>query len=89
VAIEAAQAAAMSPFDLNAGQPNHAGFAPMSDASNVQWIRPDRPAYLPPSTSTASVAGRSARATAMIVIALTLACTFLAVYDLFLLAAGA
>ncbi len=79
----------MSPFDLSAGQSSGVGFAPTSGAPDVRWIRPDRPAaYLPSPVAKAQAAERSERANAMIVIVLTLACTVLALYDLFLLAAG-
>jgi hypothetical protein len=87
----------MSPFDLSAGQSQSSGvgfggvgFAPMSGAPgpDVKWIRPDRPAYLAPPTARSDATERSERANAMIVICLTLACTVLALYDLFLLAAG-
>jgi hypothetical protein len=78
----------MSPFDLSAGQSNRVGFTPASGAPDVKWIRPDRPAYLPPPMSNAAATGRSERVNALIVIVLTLACTVLAVFDLFLLASG-
>jgi hypothetical protein len=79
---------AMSPFDLSAGQSSRVGFTPASGAPDVKWIAPDRPAYLPPPASKIAIQERSERATARIVIVLTLACTVLALYDLFLLAAG-
>ncbi len=79
----------MSPFDLSAGRSSHVGFTPASSAPDVTWIRPDSQAYLPPPMSQAQATERSERATARIVIVLTLACTVLALYDLFLLAAGA
>jgi len=79
---------AMSPFDLSAGPSSRVGFAPTSGASDVRWIRPDRPAYLPPPMSKSAMKERSERANALIVIVLTLACTVLAIFDLFLLAAG-
>jgi hypothetical protein len=77
----------MSPFDLSAGPSSRVGFTPVSGAPDVRWIRPDRPAHLPPPASKA-VQERSERANALIVIVLTLACTALAIFDLFLLAAG-
>ncbi len=55
------------------------------DASSVRWIRDESvnaPLVLP------TITDRSERTTALIVVALTLACTVLAIYDLFLLAAG-
>jgi hypothetical protein len=78
----------MSPFDLSAGQSSRVGFAPASGSSEVRWIRPDRPTHLPPPMSKSAVRERTERANALIVIALTLACTALAVFDLFLLAVG-
>jgi hypothetical protein len=81
------RARAMSPFDLSAGPSSRVGFTPVSGAPDVRWIRPDRPAHLPPPASKA-VQERSERANALIVIVLTLACTALAIFDLFLLAAG-
>ena len=78
----------MSPFDLSAGQFSGVGFVPTSGAPDVRWIRPDRPAYLPPPMAKAQATERSERANALIVIVLTLACTALAIFDLFLLAAG-
>jgi hypothetical protein len=80
---------AMSPFDLSAGQSGGVGFTPASGSPDVKWIRPDRTTHLPPSPmATSQAAERSERANALIVIGLTLACTVLAIYDLFLLAAG-
>jgi hypothetical protein len=78
----------MSPFDLSAGQSSHVGFTPASGSPDVRWIRPDRPAYLPPPMSKSAAGERAERANALIVVALTLACTALAIFDLFLLAAG-
>jgi hypothetical protein len=78
----------MSPFDLSAGQSSHVGFTPASGSRDVQWIRPDTPTYLPPPMSKSAARERTERANALIVIALTLACTALAVFDLFLLAVG-
>ena len=80
---------AMSPFDLSAGQSSRVGFTPASGAPDVKWIRPDRHAYLPPPMSKISNLRSAAnRRTPMIVIVLTLACTVLAIFDLFLLASG-
>jgi hypothetical protein len=78
----------MSPFDLSAGQSSHVGFTPASGSRDVQWIRPDTPTHLPPPMSKSAARERAERTNALIVIALTLACTALAVFDLFLLAAG-
>jgi hypothetical protein len=82
------QVPAMGPFDLSAGPSSRVGFTPVSGAPDVRWIRPDRPAYLPPPMSKTAIRERSERANALIVIVLTLACTALAIFDLFLLAAG-
>jgi hypothetical protein len=78
----------MSPFDLSAGQSSRAEFAPTSSPTDVKWIRPDRPAYLPPPMPERAIRERSERTNALIVIVLTLACTILAIFDLFLLASG-
>jgi hypothetical protein len=84
----------MSPFDSSAGrsgragQTSRVGFVSTSGAPDVKWIRPDRPAYLSPPASKTAIRERSERVNAMIVLVLTLACTVLAVFDLFLLASG-
>jgi hypothetical protein len=78
----------MSAFDLSAGPSGRMGFAPASGPSDVKWIAPDRPDYLPPPMSKSAAIERSERANALIVIVLTLACTVLAIFDLFLLASG-
>ncbi|HYM45542.1 MAG TPA: hypothetical protein VES65_05200 [Solirubrobacteraceae bacterium] len=78
----------MSHLDLSAGQSGRVGFTPASGAPDVKWIRPDTLAYLPPPMSKSAVRERTERANALIVIMLTLACTALALYDLFLLALG-
>lgn len=78
----------MSPFDLSAGPSSRVEFTPTSGSPDVRWIRPDTPAYLPPPMSKA-VQERTERANALIVIVLTLACTALSIFDLFLLASGA
>jgi hypothetical protein len=57
----------------------------MTRSQNVTWIRPDRPVYQPPLPRSSE---QSERASALIVIALTLACTVLSIFDLFLLASG-
>ncbi len=64
------------------------GFTPAS-AADVRVIRLDRPSYLPPPMPGSQATARSERAHALVVIVLTLACTALAIFDLFLLAAGA
>jgi hypothetical protein len=78
----------MSLFDLSAGQSNRVDFTLANGAPDVKWIRPDRPAYLPPPMSKTAARERSEQANALIVIVLTLACTVLAIFDLFLLASG-
>jgi hypothetical protein len=78
----------MSHFDLNTGPSSRVDFAPTS-SPDVRWTRPDGLAYLPPPMSKAALRERSERANALIVIVLTLACTVLAIFDLFLLASGA
>jgi hypothetical protein len=77
----------MSPIDLSAGLPSRVGFTPASGPLEVKWIRPDTPAHLPP-PMLKSVQERTERTNALIVIVLTLACTALSLYDLFLLAVG-
>jgi hypothetical protein len=79
---------AMSPFDLSAGQSSRVGFTSASGLPDVKWIRPDTPTYLPPRMSKSALRERTERANALIVIVLTLACTALAIFDLFLLASG-
>jgi len=64
------------------------GFTATSGAPDVKWVRPDGPTYRATPISKSQATERSERANAMIAIALTLACTVLALYDLFLLAAG-
>ncbi len=78
----------MSPFDLSAGQYGHAGFTLASGPADVRWIRPDRPTHLPPPMPKSSARERAERTNALIVTVLTLACTVLAVFDLFMLASG-
>jgi hypothetical protein len=78
----------VSPFDLSTGQSSRLGFTPTSGPSDVKWLRPDTPSYLPPPMSRSAVQERTERANALIVIVLTLACTALAIFDLLLLAAG-
>jgi hypothetical protein len=77
----------MSHFDLSAGHYSQVGFTPAS-APDVKVISPNSQAYPPPPMQPSSATERSERATARIVIALTLACTILALYDLFLLTTG-
>lgn len=78
----------MSPLGPNAGQPDRIGFVSASGPPDVKWIRPDGPVYLPPSMSKTTLDDRTERTNALIVIVLTLACTLLSLYDLFLLVAG-
>jgi hypothetical protein len=78
----------MSPFDLITGQSGRVGFASASGSPDVKWIRPDTPAYLPPPMPKSTIQERAERANALIVIVLTLACTAMSLFDLFLLAAG-
>jgi hypothetical protein len=79
----------MSRFDPSTGQSGCVGFTPTSGSLNVSWIRPDRPTHLPPPTPRSQAAGGRERSDALVVIVLTLACSTLAVFDLFLLASGA
>jgi hypothetical protein len=78
----------MSPLDPGAGQSGRVGFPPPSGPLDIKWIRPDRPTHLPPPMPASQAKERSERANALIVIVLTLACSALAIFDLFLLAAG-
>jgi hypothetical protein len=77
----------MSPFDMSAGQASCVGFTPMSGPPDLRLIRPDTPAYLP-APMLKSVQERTERTNALIVTLLTLACTAMSVFDLFLLASG-
>jgi len=78
----------MSRFDLSAGRSNHMGLTPAGASPDVRWIRPRAPSHLPPPMPESAARERTERVNALIVIALTLTCTALALYDLFLLAAG-
>lgn len=64
----------MSPVDIGTGL-------------DVKWIHDDAPSYRPPPTLK-SAHGRTEGTNALIVTALTLACTAIALGDLFLLALG-
>ncbi|HEY2201866.1 MAG TPA: hypothetical protein VGH56_08255 [Solirubrobacteraceae bacterium] len=55
-------------------------------AHNVTWIPAESATYAPPPLPKAN--DRSEQTSAIIVMVLTLACTALAMFDLFLLAAG-
>jgi hypothetical protein len=79
----------MSPFDLSPVQSGRVGLTPASGSADVRWIRPATPGLPPPPMRRSSDEKRAERANALIVLVLTLACTALALYDLFLLAAGA
>jgi hypothetical protein len=78
----------MSRFDLNAGQSSRVGFTPASGPPDVKWIRPDSPTHLPTRMSKSDVQDRTEQANALIVMGLTLGCTALSLFDLFLLASG-
>jgi hypothetical protein len=78
----------MSHIDTSVRQSSRVGFLPASGSMEVNWIRPDRLAHPPPRMSNSDVQGGSDRAKALIVIVLTLGCTALSFFDLFLLAAG-
>lgn len=78
----------MSPFDVHAGVSGRVGFMPASGASDVKWIAPNRPVYLPPPRPGREILERSERTNALVVLILTFACTALAIFDLFLLASG-
>jgi hypothetical protein len=60
----------------------------MSHAPEVSWIRPESMSHAPPPMQSSQAVERAERANALIVIALTFACTGLSIFDLFLLAAG-
>jgi hypothetical protein len=79
---------AMSPIDLSVRQFSRVGFLPASGSTEVKWIRSDRLTHPPPRMSNSNVQGGTERARALIVIVLTLGCTVLSFFDLFLLAAG-
>jgi hypothetical protein len=79
----------MSPFDLSSGQSGRVGLTPAIGSADVQWIRPagTPDPWMPPPPSS-SARDRTDQVQALIVIVLTLACTALALFDLFLLASG-
>jgi hypothetical protein len=75
----------MSDFETNQGSGSGVGFLTPGALSSIQWIQPDAPTRGQPAN------GRRQRAdntTALIVVGLTFACTVLALFDLFQLAAG-
>jgi hypothetical protein len=78
----------MSPFDLNTGRSGRVGFASASHSPDVKLIRPDTPIYLPPPMHTPATREHTERAKALIVLALTLACTAMSILDLVLLASN-
>ncbi len=79
----------MIPFDLSAGQSGRVGLTPAIGPADVQWVRPagTPDPWLPPPPSS-SARDRTDQVQALVVIVLTLACTALALFDLFLLASG-
>jgi hypothetical protein len=74
----------MSPIDLSAGQSSRVGFTLASGSPNVTW---NRPTTSIPRLHSAAPKGNE-QLNALIVIVLTLACTVLSLFDLFLLASG-
>jgi hypothetical protein len=78
----------MSDFDFGAGQPGRIASTPKIGQPKVEWIRPHAPRYAPRQMLKSTGQERSERTNAMIVIVLTLACTAMAIVDLFLLASG-
>ena len=78
----------MSLFESGPG-PGRIGLTAASSGSHdVKWIESAAPAYVLPPASASQAADRRDRMNALIVTLLTLACTALAVFDLFLLASG-
>ncbi len=78
----------MSDLLFSAGQPGRDASTPSNGQPEVEWIRPHAPRYAPQPMSKPTARERSERANAMIVIWLTLACTAMAIFDLFLLASS-
>jgi hypothetical protein len=74
----------MSDLETRQGPNSGVGFVTPGASSNIQWIQPDAPT----GAQAAGRRGRSDNTTALIVIGLTFACTVLAIFDLFQLAAG-
>ena len=64
------------------------GFVSANGPTDVKWIRPDGQPYRSSPGSRSAGTARGDQANAWIVIVLTLACTTLALFDLFLLAVG-
>jgi hypothetical protein len=78
----------MSDFETRQGTGSRIGFlTPGAARSTIEWIEPDAPARATPRTQAARGERRD-NTTALIVIGLTFACTVLALFDLFQLAAG-
>jgi hypothetical protein len=61
------------------------GVAASTDPSDVRWMRPGHLEY---ATMLATKREREDRSTAKMVLGLSLACTLLCIYDMFLLAGG-
>jgi hypothetical protein len=77
----------MSSFDTGAHFLGHVGVGDSGGAPRVSWIRPDAQLHrLPPPGR--GVNDDAERTHVLIVSVLTLVCSALALYDLFLLAAG-
>jgi hypothetical protein len=77
----------MNPSSISTVQGNRGGPS-MSGLPSVTWVRPGGQTFAPPPMQRSQARERAERANAYIVIALTFACTALAIFDLFLLAAG-
>jgi hypothetical protein len=78
----------MSPYSLGRSQVYGSSATAMSPSHEVSWIRPQSQSYAPPPMRPSQARERAERANASVVIMLTLACTALSIFDLFLLAAG-
>jgi hypothetical protein len=76
----------MSPHSLDLSQAS--GFPGGSSPHEVAWVRPNTYLHAPPPMQRSRAVERAERANANVVILLTLACTVLAIFDLFLLAAS-
>jgi hypothetical protein len=77
----------MSSFGTGARVLSHTEAGRSGGAPRVSWIRPDSQPYRPPAPGR-KVSDDAERTHVLIVSALTLVCSALALYDLFLLAAG-
>jgi len=79
----------MSDFETNQGSGGGVGFLTPGAGSSIQWIPQDGPTRVPSGAQPANGRGeRADNTTALIVIGLTFACTVLAIFYLFQLAAG-